>query len=162
MIDIRKRKKLVMLMVQNDLTEMDLRDSEEQETLHRPNQLSAPQVMQAAAPPPPVASAPQPAAPIAPTPESPAAPSAGGDDRAGLIAVERPMVGTYYSAASPDAAPFVSVGDSINEGDVVCLIEAMKIFNEIKAEVSGTIEKMLGSNGDAVEFGQEIMLVRPN
>lgn len=153
MIDIRKLKELVKLMVQNDLTEMDLRDSEEQVTLHRPNNWSAPQPVVAA----PVAAVP-PAAPAAPT----AAPEAAeASDLAGLVAIESPMVGTYYSSSSPDADPFAMVGGSISEGNVVCLIEAMKIFNEIKSEISGTVEKILVANGDAVEFGQEIMLVRP-
>jgi len=158
MIDIRKLKELVKLMVQNDLTEMDLRDSEEQVTLHRPNHWSAPQVQQpvaaaAVAPPPP---APVPASAVA---EPPAA--SDGGDRAGLVAIESPMVGTYYSAPSPDADPFVSVGGTVSDGAVVCLLEAMKIFNEIKSEVSGTVEQVLVKNGDAVEFGQELMLVRP-
>jgi acetyl-CoA carboxylase biotin carboxyl carrier protein len=149
MIDIRKLKELVKLMVQNDLTEMDLRDSEEQVTLHRPNHLSAPQVQMpvaAAVPPPAVAPAKAADAPV---------------DRGGLVAIESPMVGTFYSAASPDADPFVSAGSTLAEGDVVCLIEAMKIFNEIKAEVGGTIETVLVNSGDAVEFGQELLLVRP-
>lgn len=158
MIDIRKLKELVKLMVQNDLTEMDLRDSEEQVTLHRPNHWSAPQQVQA-----PVA-----AAPIAAVAAAPAVPAttpapevAEASDRAGLVAIESPMVGTYYSASSPDADPFATVGEPISEGTVVCLIEAMKIFNEIKSEISGTVEKILIESGDAVEFGQEIMLVRP-
>jgi len=163
MIDIRKLKELVKLMVQNDLTEMDLRDSEEQVTLHRPNHLSAPQIQQVAAAPP-SAAAPTPAPAAASVPETTAsapAPQSSGDDRSGLTAVESPMVGTFYSAPTPDADPFISVGGSIAEGDVVCLLEAMKIFNEIKSEVSGTVEKILVKNGDAVEFGQELMLVRP-
>ncbi|MDP6986540.1 MAG: acetyl-CoA carboxylase biotin carboxyl carrier protein [Phycisphaerales bacterium] len=153
MIDIRKLKELVKLMVQNDLTEMDLRDSEEQVTLHRPNHLSAPQVQMpvaAAMPPPAVAPA-----------EAAAKPAETPTDHSGLVAVESPMVGTFYSAASPDADPFVSAGSTLAEGDVVCLIEAMKIFNEIKAEVGGTVETVLVKNGDAVEFGQELLLVRP-
>ena len=161
MIDIRKLKELVKLMVQNDLTEMDLRDSEEQVTLHRPNHWSAPQQVQA-----PVAAAP--IAAVAAPPTAGAAPAtapapevAEASDRAGLVAIESPMVGTYYSASSPDADPFATVGGPISEGSVVCLIEAMKIFNEIKSEISGTVEKIMVANGDAVEFGQEIMLVRP-
>ena len=163
MIDIRKLKELVKLMVQNDLTEMDLRDSEEQVTLHRPNHWSAPQVQQAAPAPAPVAAAPPPApvaaaaATAAPPAEEPAAQA----DRSGLVAIESPMVGTYYSASSPDADPFVAVGGTLADGSVVCLIEAMKIFNEIKSEVSGTVEQILVKNGDAIEFGQELMLVRP-
>jgi len=72
-----------------------------------------------------------------------------------------PMVGTFYRASSPEQAAFVKEGDRVNPESVLCLIEAMKVFNEIKAEVSGTIEKVLVENGDAVEFGQPLFLVRP-
>jgi acetyl-CoA carboxylase biotin carboxyl carrier protein len=72
------------------------------------------------------------------------------------------MVGTYYSKPSPDAASFTQVGASIGPDSVVCLVEAMKVFNEIKAETSGTIEKILVKDGDSVEFGQKLFLVRPN
>ena len=158
MIDIRKLKELVKLMVQNDLTEMDLRDSEEQVTLHRPNHWSVPQVQA-----PVVAQAPPATAQAAAAPDAPTAAGPPGEstDRGGLIAVVSPMVGTFYSAASPDADPFVSAGQRVATDDVICLIEAMKIFNEIKSEVSGTIERVLVKSGDAVEFGQELMLVRP-
>jgi len=162
MIDIRKLKELVKLMVQNDLTEMDLRDSEEQVTLHRPNHWSAPQVAAPAAPVAVAAPAPAPsAAPPTSAEVPPAATSTATDDRAGLVAIESPMVGTFYAASSPDSTAFVTAGGSVAEGDVVCLIEAMKIFNEIKSEIGGTVEKVLVKNGDAIEFGQELMLVRP-
>ena len=71
------------------------------------------------------------------------------------------MVGTYYDAANPDSAPFVKVGDSISSGQVLCIIEAMKLFNEIESEVSGTIEKICVKVGDSVEFGQTLFLVKP-
>jgi acetyl-CoA carboxylase biotin carboxyl carrier protein len=71
------------------------------------------------------------------------------------------MVGTFYSAPNPDTPAFVGVGASISNDSVVCLIEAMKVFNEIKAEVTGTVERVLVNNGDAVEFGQKLFLVRP-
>ena len=156
MIDIRKLKELVRLMVANDLSEIDLRDSEEQVTIHRPTASSVPQVIQT-----PVAAAPPTAAPAAAPVPATEAPAPEADDTAGLVPIQSPMVGTYYSAASPDADPFAKVGDSISEGDVVCLIEAMKIFNEIKAEAGGTIQKILVSNGDPVEFGQDILLIKP-
>jgi acetyl-CoA carboxylase biotin carboxyl carrier protein len=91
---------------------------------------------------------------------APAAPKAADSD-AGLIAIESPMVGTFYSAANPDSPPFAAAGAKITPSTVVCLIEAMKVFNEIKAEKSGTIERVLVKNGDAVEFGQKLFLVRP-
>ncbi len=91
----------------------------------------------------------------------PAAPAAAPADTAGLVAIESPMVGTFYSSPNPDSPPFISVGASISNESVVCLIEAMKVFNEIKAEVTGTIERVLVNSGDAVEFGQKLFLVRP-
>ena len=72
------------------------------------------------------------------------------------------MVGTFYAASNPDSPPFVSVGTTIGPGKPVCIIEAMKIFNEIKAECSGVIQRVLVKNGDAVEFGQTLFLVKPS
>jgi acetyl-CoA carboxylase biotin carboxyl carrier protein len=72
------------------------------------------------------------------------------------------MVGTFYSSSSPDTAPYVKVGDHVSEDTVVCVIEAMKVFNEIRAEMSGTVEKVLAKNAQAVEFGQPMFVVRPD
>ena len=158
MIDIRRLKELVRLMVNNELTELDLRDGEEQVTLRRqpPGAAGAvPTMMMPAAP-----AAAAPAAPPAAAPAAPVAEDAPADD-AGLARIESPIVGTFYSAANPDAAPFVSVGSRVSADTTVCIIEAMKIFNEIKAETSGVIERVLVGNGDAVEFGQPMFLVRP-
>lgn len=157
MIDIRKLKELVRLMVANDLTEIDLRDSEEQVTLQRPSPNATPQVAHGAPAPPMVAAA----ATAAPAPEQMASTPVE-DDTAGLVPIASPMVGTFYSAATPDAPAFVSVGDVVDAEKVVCIVEAMKIFNEIKAETSGTIAKVLVANGDAVEFGQDLFLLKPS
>jgi len=78
------------------------------------------------------------------------------------VRIESPMVGTFYTAANPDSPPFVEIGAKVNEDTVVCIIEAMKIFNEIKAECSGTIQKVLVKNADSVEFGQPLFLVKPD
>lgn len=153
MIDIRKLKELVRLMVANDLSELDLRDSEEQVTLRRARGMEQSGVVQPApAMAAPVSSAP----PVAP--EAPA-PSPSGDES--LHRIESPMVGTFYSAPSPDEPAFVKVGDQISADSVVCIVEAMKIFNEIKAECSGTVRKILAKNSEAVEFGQPLFLVEP-
>lgn len=154
MIDIRKLKELVKLMVENDLSELDLQDQEETVTIKRGGDQS-PLLMHA------------PAAAPAPTPAAPAAAPAGGDKAPapaddGLVAIESPMVGTFYSASDPESDPFVTTGASVSTGTTVCLIEAMKVFNEIKSEVSGTIERTLVKNGDAVEFGQTLFLVKPS
>lgn len=154
MIDIRKLKELVRLMVTNDLTELDLRDEQQQVSVKRGGSNSVPVVTQA-----PMAVAPAAAGAVAPA-ASVAIPEAAASDD-GLIAIESPMVGTYYSKPSPDKPSFLNVGDAIGEESVVCLIEAMKIFNEIKAEQTGTVAKILVQNGDAVEFGQPLILIKP-
>ncbi|MCH6551467.1 MAG: acetyl-CoA carboxylase biotin carboxyl carrier protein [Planctomycetes bacterium] len=153
-MDIRKLKELVRLMVTNDLTELDLRDSEEQVTLrrHRLNHVGVPDA-------PVVVAAPAAAPPAAGGAESSPAAVA---EAQGLLTIESPMVGTYYAAANPDAAPFAAVGATITADTVVCLIEAMKIFNEIKAECAGTVVKALVENGEPVEFGQTLFLVKPD
>ncbi len=157
MIDIRKLKELVRLMVENDLSELDLRDQEEKVTIKRGAE--APEIIHAPA----VMAAPAASAPAAAPAPAPAASDGDGGSAVpdGLVAIESPMVGTYYSAANPDSPPFAEVGASVGPDTTVCLIEAMKVFNEIKAEVSGTVERILVENGTAVEFGQQIMLVRP-
>jgi len=159
MIDIRKLKELVRLMVTNDLTELDLRDSEEQVLVRRGNPNQQPQVMVQ-----PAQYASAPAAPPAAAPASaPAAPAkAESADTEGLHKIASPMVGTFYLSPNPDSPAFVKVGDNVSAESTVCIIEAMKIFNEIKAEVSGTIEKVLVKNAEAVEFGQPLFLVRPS
>lgn len=171
MIDIRKLKELVRLMVQHDLTEVDLRDSEEQVTLRRQGPGGVPQIVMpqhyAAAP---IGQMPQHAYAGAPGSAMNAsaagsggvAVAEGGDDDGDLARIESPMVGTFYTAPDPDSKPFVSPGSHVNADTTVCLIEAMKIFNEIKAETSGTIRKVLASNGQPIEFGQPLFLVDPD
>ncbi|MBX3363366.1 MAG: acetyl-CoA carboxylase biotin carboxyl carrier protein [Phycisphaeraceae bacterium] len=154
MIDIRKLKELVKLMVENDLAELDLRDQEEKVTVKR-GYAGAPIVQHV----PMAAPMPRPLTPASADGEDAAA-DAQADD-AGLIAIESPMVGTFYSSPNPDAEPFVKVGTAIDPGSTVCLVEAMKVFNEIKAETSGTIERVLAKSGQSVEFGQKLFLVRP-
>lgn len=167
MMDIRKLKELVRLMVANELTELDLRDQEQQVSIRRPgssehaNVSGVPGVssVPAAAP---VASATATApAPSTATATTPAATTASPEEE-GLVVIESPMVGTFYSTPSPEKPAFVSVGDNVSPDTVICLIEAMKIFNEIKAEQTGSVAKILVNNGDSVEFGQPVMLIRPS
>ena len=154
MVDLEKIKQLVRMMVDNDLVEVSLRDGEEEVSLKRPGHSAAPvtHTMPAAALPPQHAeTAPEPAATDnKPTPE---------DD--GLVPIRSPMVGTFYHAPNPESPPYVETGSVIGADSVVCIVEAMKVFNEIKAEVAGTIERILVSNQDPVEYGQELFLVRP-
>jgi len=153
MIDIRKLKELVRLMVENDLTELDIRDEQETVTVKRPGIHAVPQVV----------AAPVMAAPVAHAAPAAAAPAAApAPAKETLPAIESPMVGTFYAAPGPDKAPFVSVGSKVGPDTTVCLIEAMKIFNEIKAETSGTVEEVLVKSGQPVEFGQPLFRIRPS
>lgn len=77
-----------------------------------------------------------------------------------LVYINSPMVGTFYSSPSPEQPPFIKVGDKISKGSVACIVEAMKLFNEIESEISGTVEKILLNNGDAVEYGQPLIGIR--
>lgn len=123
-------------------------------------------VVQAAAPAPQPASAPAPAP--APAPSSAPAPSAGGGDSAPAsdedkyVAIKSPMIGTFYRTPSPDNPAFVNVGDSVKVGDTVCIVEAMKLFNEIESDVSGKIVKILVDNATPVEYDQPLFLVDPS
>jgi acetyl-CoA carboxylase biotin carboxyl carrier protein len=99
----------------------------------------------------------------APTPAAPPAPAAAGaKDEAGYAYIKSPMVGTFYRAASPESKPFADVGTKVVENTVVCIIEAMKIMNEIESEVSGTIVEVCASDAHPVEYGQVLFRVRPN
>lgn len=153
MIDPKTLKELVQLMVDNDLTELDLQDEKQAVKLRRGAGLVP-------------AAATTHAAPAAAAVAAPAAPSNNGstppDPDAGLVAIESPMVGTFFSSPNPDAKAFVSAGSRVGPDTVVCLIEAMKVFNEIKAEKKGTIVRVLVNNGQPVEFGQKLFLVKPD
>lgn len=154
MVDLKKLRELVKLMVDNEIAEVDLQDETEHIKLKRGAEGQ------------PVMVTPQPLAAPAPVAAAPAAPAAAAPAAApvddGLVDITSPTVGTYYSSSSPDAKPFVSAGSKVSDDTVVCIIEAMKVFNEIKAEVRGTIEKVLVENGQAVEFGQPLFKVKPN
>ena len=154
MIDLKKLKELIQLMKDNDLSEIDLRDGDEGVAIKRPLGVVAGPVAAHSAPAHAHAnSAPAPAA-------APPAPAATVDD--GLVDIESPMVGTFYSAQNPDSPAFVKVGDSVGPDTVVCVIEAMKVFSEVKAEKAGVIERVLVKNADAVEFGQPLFKIRPS
>ncbi len=154
--NLDKLKELIELMEKHDLTDVHLRHGGEQWRLRR-----GPQVV-AAAPAAPAAYAapaavPAPAAPAAaPEAAAPAAPASN------LLEIKSPIVGTFYSSPTPDDPAFVSVGSKVAADSVVCIVEAMKVMNQITADVSGTIEEILVGNGDPVESGQVLLRVKPN
>ena len=109
----------------------------------------------------------QPETPAVPVPASPASAAAQGEQESGastsgLFEIKSPIVGTFYRSSAPDKPPFIKVGDSIKTGDVVCIVEAMKLFNEIESEVSGKIVKVLVEDATPVEYDQSLFLVDPN
>ncbi len=155
-MDIEKVKELVQLMVDNDLSGLSLRNGSEEITLRRPSANGAHVATEVAL------------QQVGAVPAAIGAENAndalnnsgrpGGKDD--LQAISSPMVGTFYTAPSPEAPPFVQVGSKVMPDTLVCIIEAMKVFNEIRAEVSGTIEKIPLTNQQAVEYGQVLFLVR--
>ncbi len=149
-MDIRKVKKLMELLEQSGMAEIEIKEGEESVRISRYGE-GAPV---AAAPVAMAAPAPVAAAPVAA--EAPAAEPAGSADGHPITS---PMVGTFYSAASPTSAPFVKVGQHVNQGDTICIVEAMKIMNQIEADQSGTVIEILCSDGDAVEFGQTLVVI---
>lgn len=157
-MDIEEIKTLTNLMIENDLTEIQITDGEKRVVLRRGTvAASAASSLPVGAPAAVTVAASAPAV----VEQRPASGGASGPAKAaGGAAIKSPMVGTFYAAADPDSLPFVQVGDQVNPDTVVCIIEAMKVFNEIKAEVAGIIESIEIANGQPVEFGQAIMTVR--
>ena len=143
--------KLAKIIADNGLTEISLEDGEQAITIRK----DLPEVIAAA--PAAVAAAPVAATALAPAASAPQ-PAAKEPEAKGR-AITSPMVGTFYAASSPDAAPFVEVGSTVNAGDVVCIIEAMKLMNEIKSEQSGKVVQICVKNGDPIEYGQVLMYV---
>lgn len=156
-MDISLLEELTRMMKDADLNTVDLRDGENRIVLKR----GALQVESPAFTPAPMHHSAPPPAPTS-VAASTSAPATAEDADAGLVPIKSPMVGTFYSAPSPDAKPFVSVGLQVDEESDVCIIEAMKVFNNIKAETRGTIARVLVTNGQTVEFGQPLFMVKPS
>lgn len=152
-MDLRKLKKLIDLVEESGISELELTEGEEKVRISRAlmqsaapvtHYVTAPQQPQSAAAP--AAAAPATAAPAAPAVED------------GQI-VKSPMVGTFYRASSPDAKAFVDVGSSVTSGDTLCIIEAMKLLNEIESDYSGVVKKIFVENGQPVEYGEPLFLI---
>ena len=155
MLEIDRIRQLVEMMIANDLVELSLRDGEVEVNLRRPNPKSNDAPILHAVP----ASA---QATHAVTSVSPEAKLPGEFVEVELQEIRSPMVGTFYASPDPDSPPFVQVGSNVGPSTVVCTLEAMKVFSEIKAETSGTVERILVRDGEAVEYGQPLFLVRPH
>ncbi|QDT49425.1 acetyl-CoA carboxylase biotin carboxyl carrier protein [Symmachiella dynata] len=148
-VDLARLTELIELMEAHGLTEVDVQNGEQRWKLRRGPQDVMQMVPNAAA----YAAAPPPAPAGAP------AEAAAVDD--GTIEITSPTVGTFFTSPTPDDPPFVKIGSKVSGDTIVCIVEAMKVFNQIPAEVSGTITEVLVKNGDPVEFGQPLFRVRP-
>jgi acetyl-CoA carboxylase biotin carboxyl carrier protein len=151
-LDIKLIKQVVDLMKRSDISEFEFEEDGFKLRLSTKG-ADAPQIIQAA----PAAQTPAPS-PLtaAPAGEAAAAPV----EEKGISIIKSPMVGTFYSAASPESPAFVKVGTKVNNDSVVCIIEAMKVMNEIQAEMSGTITELLVENGEAIEYGQPLFKIK--
>jgi acetyl-CoA carboxylase biotin carboxyl carrier protein len=155
-MDLRKIKALIELLEKSSLTELEIKEGEETVRLARhTTAVAAPAVVHHVAP----VEAPR-VAPAAPAASAPAAEAVGKSSKEAPDghAIRSPMVGTYYASPNPDAAPYVKVGQSIKAGDTIGIIEAMKMFNPIEADVSGTVRAILVESGQALEF-DEVMII---
>ena len=156
-MDLRKLKTLIDLVAESDIAELEVTEGESKVRIVKSSAMPQNQMVML-----PSAGVQQYSAPAAPA-AAPAAPAAApapavAAEPTGHV-VKSPMVGTFYRAASPGAKPFVDVGSQVKEGDTVCIIEAMKILNEIEADKSGTVTRILGENGQAVEYGQPLFVI---
>jgi len=152
-LDLTELRELLTALNQTDISELTLKADDFELTVRRGSRVETPPIAPSPIPTPTIAPPPEPV-----KPETPIAPPV--NDRK-LVDVVSPIVGTFYRSPSPDEPPFVDVGTRIQKGQVVCIIEAMKVMNEIEAEVSGEIVEVLAHNGQPVEYGQPLMRVNP-
>jgi len=161
-MDLRKLKKLIDLVQESGIAELEITEGEERVRIARGGVVNVTPLAAAATAggiPAPAATGPSPATGAAPTtPASPAATADAPLAPEGRV-VKSPMVGTFYRAPSPDAKPFVDVGATIKEGETICVIEAMKLMNEIESDASGVIKAILVENGQPVEYGQALFII---
>jgi len=160
----KELKELIEFLIEKDIAEFELERGDVKVKIRRAGEHTivhshaepryyavppAPSPAPASAAPPPASSAAAPPVPAAPAPEE------------GLQSVKSPIVGTFYEAPSPGAPPFVKVGDTVEVGQVLCIVEAMKLLNEIESDAAGEIVKKLATNGQPIEYGQELFVIRP-
>ena len=156
-MDIRKVKKLIELLEESGIAEIEIHEGEESVRISRGSTVAAPQAINVTAPTPAVTPATVPVNTPTSVPES-----ASSDDYAdeGHV-ITSPMVGIFYTSPSPEEPPFVEKGQDVKTGEVICIIEAMKIMNQIEADASGKLVRVLVENGEAVEYGQPLFVIEP-
>ncbi|MBY0242496.1 MAG: acetyl-CoA carboxylase biotin carboxyl carrier protein [Burkholderiaceae bacterium] len=154
-MDLRKLKTLIDLVAESDIAELEVTEGESKVRIVKSSAMPQNQVVMM----PSQGMAPQFAAPAAPAAAAPAAAAVAAAAEPTGHVVKSPMVGTFYRSSSPGAAAFIEVGQSVKEGDTLCIIEAMKLLNEIDADKSGTITQILVENGQPVEYGQPLFVI---
>ncbi|MSQ49367.1 MAG: acetyl-CoA carboxylase biotin carboxyl carrier protein [Betaproteobacteria bacterium] len=154
-MDLRKLKKLIDLVQESGIGELEITEGEEKVRISRGGAVSVTPLASASAP---IAVAQAGTVPVAHAAAAPTAASTAEAAPEGHV-VKSPMVGTFYHSASPEAKPFVEVGDTIKAGETLCVIEAMKLMNEIEADVSGIVKAILVENGQPVEYGQALFII---
>lgn len=152
-MDLRKLKTLIDLVSESNVSELEITEAEGKVRIVKSAPAAPAQVVTSVAAAPAAVAAPLSATEVPAAAPAPAAPSISGH------IVKSPMVGTFYRASSPGAKPFAEVGQTIKEGETICIVEAMKILNEIEADKSGTITQVLVENGQAVEYGQPLFVI---
>ncbi|SEP10792.1 acetyl-CoA carboxylase biotin carboxyl carrier protein [Aquisalimonas asiatica] len=157
-MDIRKIKRLIELLEESGINEIEIKEGEESVRISRGGAESMPQMMPQAAPQQVPAAAPAPQAPAAPAAD--AGESAGDSDVPDGHSVRSPMVGTFYRAPAPGAKPFVEVGQQVKVGDTLCIIEAMKMLNQIEADKAGTVAAIVLEDGQPVEYDQPLFIIQ--
>ncbi len=170
-MNAKELKSILQALQEHEVSELTLETPDYKLTIKRGNELpyvaaTAPVVVQPSVVPSPApAASPAPAPTPTPPPASQPAPAkaeAPKEDTSKYAEVRAPIVGTFYRAPSPDAEPFVKEGDTVKKGQVLCIIEAMKLMNEIESEVSGVVRKIMVSNGEPIEYGQVLFLIEPS
>ncbi|WP_018112233.1 acetyl-CoA carboxylase biotin carboxyl carrier protein [Thermus igniterrae] len=163
----KELKQILQALVEHGVNELTLETPDYKLTVRRGGEVQVVAMPQVVAPPPsppvPVAPAPRPEVPAAPAPVPAPEPvqASPKEECAGCVEVKAPIVGTFYRAPAPDAPPYVKEGDRVEKGQVLCIIEAMKLMNEIESEVAGIVKKILVQNGEPVEYGQPLFLIQP-
>ncbi|UCG15877.1 MAG: acetyl-CoA carboxylase biotin carboxyl carrier protein [Phycisphaerales bacterium] len=150
MLEINEIRELIQLMTENDIAEVSIKKGDAEIALKR---MGAQTV---------VHGVPAPPALVSPTTSAGSAAPQTPTEAEGLLQIASPMVGTFYASPDPNSPPYVTIGSEVSEETVVCIVEAMKVFNEIKADMRGTIAKIVAANEEGVDFGQPLFLVRPH
>jgi acetyl-CoA carboxylase biotin carboxyl carrier protein len=157
-MNLKELRELIEFLIEKDVAEFELERGDVKVKIKRRTEVPPmPSFLHAPA----MAAPPVQAAAPAGSPEAPAPPAPAGKAEEGTHVIKSPIVGTFYEAPSPGSPPFVKVGDAVEEGQVLCIIEAMKLMNEIESDVSGEVLKKLIANGQPVEYGQPLFVIRP-